>query len=555
MPLDFYDPQVSFYPIYSPRTGELPFLRYNHDVDIIRFKGIFFALWNANETPAEGVPGQYNYLSWSKDFITWSKPNKPFTASGGCINPVETDNQWQPSLINWNDEILFCAWCDYKSDRTFVASSEDGFHWKNTEVPSAPPELAGKVTAFPSNHGLLLKDGTMLFPASLPDCDGNFIVGNTRYAAALISTDKGKNWNWGNPVIAESWNIYDGPASQHPDTPAPTIWEPMIYEENDGVLGMLIRNSSSQDDPELDPLMKPHWMLLYASSSDGGRSWTKCRPVEVDTIISRNFSTVLPEADHALLMIMNDWIVNTPARIDGDRFNLAFFVSPSGDPDLLLPGPLVQPPAGRAFYPNGFAEDGKLYLAYTYPNSIMGTVVESLPDFSKPFLMKRAGRTGLVFDEENNIIRLGHRWSTLCVVLTRKQTQAEAVTLSGTFELFYRREERFPLLTVGGKTRNGGVLATAWDAETAEDILIWLDFDGSSEKLAAVKMRKKFNISVTLTRNNLTIFLDGGKVMDRHGEYLRKFAFGGLYETPEYPTGRAMTQEIRIFTDTIQITV
>ena len=39
MTLPIYDPEVSYNPIYCPRNGKKPYLRYNHDVDIVRFQG------------------------------------------------------------------------------------------------------------------------------------------------------------------------------------------------------------------------------------------------------------------------------------------------------------------------------------------------------------------------------------------------------------------------------------------------------------------------------------------------------------------------------------
>ena len=41
-----------------------------------------------------------------------------------------------------------------------------------------------------------------------------------------------------------------------------------------------------------------------------------------------------------------------------------------------------------------FVADGRLYISYTY-DGIFGSVVESLPDFSRPFLLPRGGRQGL----------------------------------------------------------------------------------------------------------------------------------------------------------------
>ena len=97
----------------------------------------------------EDVPGQYNFLSVSDDFEHWSAPVRLFTRDAAAENPVETDNQWQPIFINWRDETLFCAWCDYNARKTYIATSTDGVRWHNREVPTAPPSLAGQVVGFP----------------------------------------------------------------------------------------------------------------------------------------------------------------------------------------------------------------------------------------------------------------------------------------------------------------------------------------------------------------------------------------------------------------------
>ena len=137
----------------------------------------------------------------------------------------------------------------------------------------------------------------------------------------------------------------------------------MLFEQADGKIGLLIRNSTAQDNPERAE--KPHRMLLYATSSDHGRTWTKARSVEVDTICSRNYAVSGVGTRDSLLMVMNDNHVRVPERISRDRYFLSLFCSPVCDPDLLLPGPVIQPEGGTAYYPNGFVDDGKLYVAYT----------------------------------------------------------------------------------------------------------------------------------------------------------------------------------------------
>ena len=95
-PLSIYQPEVKMADIYFHHPGAKPALKYNHDVDIVKFKGKFFAAWNANEATGEDVPGQYNFLSVSDDFEHWSAFVRLFTRDAAAENPVESDNQWQP---------------------------------------------------------------------------------------------------------------------------------------------------------------------------------------------------------------------------------------------------------------------------------------------------------------------------------------------------------------------------------------------------------------------------------------------------------------------------
>jgi len=100
-----YDPRVDItvvnkaFPDWSPQMG------YNHDSDITKFKGKYIVMWNANQTTtAEGQPGQYNYVSYSTDFVNWSQPYSPFTSGANATNPVDIDSQWQPNFINYHDQ-------------------------------------------------------------------------------------------------------------------------------------------------------------------------------------------------------------------------------------------------------------------------------------------------------------------------------------------------------------------------------------------------------------------------------------------------------------------
>lgn len=544
--LAVYRPSIKTNDIYFYHPATVPALKYNHDVDIVRFKGRFFAAWNANAKPAEGVPGQYNFLSVSDDFQQWSTPVRLFYKEGGCENPIETDNQWQPIFVNWQDKTLYCAWCDYNARRTFVASSQDGLKWRNHEVPTAPASLEGKVVGFPTNHGLVTKKGVMMLPCSLPPTP-KFLVGDTRYAAVLRSVDGGQTWHWSAPIEALRWSEV-GENPKEFGTDQITMWEPMLFEQADGRIGLLIRNSTAQEKTEIPE--KPHRMLLYAASSDEGRTWTKARTVEVDTICSRNYAVGGVGGRDGLLMVMNDNHVQIPQRISHDRYYLSLFLSPVSNPDLLLPGPLVQPQGGTAFYPNGFIADGKLYVAYTYPQGIHSTVVEPLPDFARPFLLPREGRSGLKI--EDRVATFGQRYSSLGLVLNEALTQADEVRLSFAFDVHRYNGQDFPILTLGGKTRQGATLRVMYDEKAGADVVL-VRVGSKTTELGRLPLRRWNRVEATLGRKSFRVKFNDGEPLIFPVPVLRKICLGGLYERPEWPVGMWRSSEIRVDLDSIVV--
>lgn len=540
--LPVYQPKVKLADIYFLHPGAKPALKYNHDVDIVKFKGRFIAAWNANESSGEDKPGQFNFLSVSDDFEHWSAPVRMFTAEAGATNPVESDNQWQPNFINWKDERLYCAWSDFVARRVYVAVSEDGTHWSNVEVPNVPPALAGKACGFPTNHGLLTARGVMLFPCSLPFTDNpRALVGHTRYAGVLRSADGGKSWAWSEPIEAVTWTqAGEKPAEFGGETI--TLWEPMLFEQADGKVGLLIRNSTAQENPERAE--KPHRMLLYATSGDAGRNWTKARPVEVDTICSRNFAVAGAGTRDSLMMVMNDNNVRVPQRISFDRYFLALYCAPVCDPDLLLPGPVIQPQGGTAFYPNGFVDGGKLYVAYTYPSGIQSSVIEPLPDFTRPFLLPRAGRPGLTI--EDGIVYLGQRQSSLGLVLTEKLTRQPKLRLAFDVNIARYGGGDWPVLTLGGKTRGGTVIRAIYSEALKADVF-QLAVGGSKwADIAPFKMKAWNHFEIELTEDGISVAVNGSPAQALKKKILRKICFGGLYVAPEWPMGMSRSMDVRL---------
>ena len=547
--LEIYQPHIKLNDIYFLHPGAQPELKYNHDVDIVKFKGKFFAAWNANENRGEDKPGQYNYLSVSEDFEHWSTPVRMFTATAGAANPVESDNQWQPNFINWKDQTLFCSWCDFVARRVFIATSPDGIHWNNVEVANAPAALKGKASGFPTNHGLLTKQGVMLFPCSIPFTDTpRAMVGKTRYAGVLRSEDGGKSWTWSEPIEAISWKQAGENPKEFGDDLI-TLWEPMLFEQADGKIGLLIRNSTAQENPERAE--KPHRMLLYATSSDAGCTWTKARPVEVDTICSRNYAVSGVGTPDSLLMVMNDNNVRVPQRISFDRYFLALFCAPVCEPDLLLPGPVIQPQGGTAFYPNGFVDDGKLYVAYTYPAGIHSSVIEPLPDFTRPFLLPREGRSGLKI--ENGVACFGQRQSSLGLVLTERLTRQPKLHLAFDVNVNRYNGGDWPILTLGGKTHHGTVLRAIYSEQLKSDVFQVAVGGNKWTDLAPFKMKEWNHFEIELTPTGFSVAVNQVAAQTFEKPLLRKICFGGLYVAPEWPMGMSRASDVRLKLDTIVI--
>jgi hypothetical protein len=544
-----YAPEVKTADIYFAHPGMKPVLKYNHDVDIVRFKGRFFASWNANTSPGEHVPGQFNFLSTSDDFERWSPPVRLFTSEGRSTNPVDADNQWQPGFINYHDRKLFCAWCTYTGNRTFVSSSEDGVHWTNREVPSAPPGWEGKILGFPTIHGLLTSGDVMMFPCSMPKT-GKFLVGETQYAAILMSADGGKSWEWSKLIEAVNWSSFGEDPKQFGGETI-YLWEPVIWEEADGRLGLLIRNSTAQETQDTR-LEKPHRMILHATSSDHGRTWTKARPIEVDSICSRMYAASRTSSRDDLLMVVNDWHTRVPKGIPHDRYALALFCAPVPDPDLLLPGPIVQPEGGgQAYYPSGFVDAKRLYLAYTYPSGIHGSAVTSLPDFSRPFLLPRGSRPGLKLAA--GVAHFSKSQATLGIVPTAAMVKQAELTVSLDFTIDRYFGAPLTLLSLGGKTKQGTLIRSFYDEAQGHDVLQVRQPANRWETIAPLPMKQAHRLEVRLGRSGYGVSLDRAPHREFTGALLRKMAIGGLYDAPEWPAGTGRTIGIRVPLDSITL--
>jgi len=256
------------------------------------------------------------------------------------------------------------------------------------------------------------------------------------------------------------------------------------------------------------------------------------------------------------MMVMNDMWVNIPDRIPRDRYFLSLFCAPVCEPDLLLPGPVVQPQGGTAFYPNGFVDEDRLCIAYTH-SGIHSSVIHPLPDFSRPFLMPRGGRPGLKI--ENDIAYFGQRQSSLGLVLTHELTRKPRLRLAFDVRVNRYSGAPFPILTLGGKTRNGTVIRAAYSEKQNSDFFQVSDTGlaktgaDAFRSVAPFKMKEWNHFEIELTTAGWSISINGSQAQTSEMPLLRKICFGGLYEKPEWPMGVSRPRDIHLRLDTIVV--
>lgn len=557
-PLEVYQPEVVTGLIYAADSSpDSP--RYNHCADIVRFQGKFFALWMGNTEKGEAKPGQSIYVSVSDDFKSWSRPTRPFTVELGTCPASDTEAgliQWQPALVNYRDEILYCAWSLFESGRTFISSTTDGIHWTTREIPNAPTSLQGKVTGFPCGHGLVTSRGLILIPCALPPLvtpkRPRLSIKNP-YQAVLRSSDGGRNWEWSEPIEGSTWTaVGDNPLRYGGDE---TIyhWEFSLFEQEKGEIGYLARNTSRMPNPQMD-----YPTILTGTSADGGRTWSKAVPVDIDSVSARPFASS-GNTQNSLLLVANDWVRSVPEPSWKTRYNLSLFVSPSGHPDLLLPGPLLQPAGGRlACYPNGFIHENALFTVYTYDYNAYGyaeirtALVKPLPDFKRPFLLPRGGRIGLVIKEKE--ARFDQPEATLGLVLTEVLKAQSKLGLAFTCQINPCGGREVPVLTLGGKSRAGVVIRARTDASGKRNVFEMREAGASDWKeLAPFEWGKENHFTIRLDEGECSISVNGISPIRLSQKIWRKIAFGGLYSPPIWPRPSGGTAGMIIPLDSIRV--
>lgn len=109
----------------------------------------------------------------------------------------------------------------------------------------------------------------------------------------------------------------------------------------------------------------------------------------------------------------------------------------------------------------------------------------------------------------------------------------------------------FPILTLGGKTRNAGSISAEYSKEAESDVFL---FRVSSHRAEVpMKMGRWNHCAVILGPKSTSFNVNQGEPVELPTPVLRKICFGGLYVRPRWPMGMERSQEVRLDLDSITV--
>lgn len=231
--------------------------------------------------------------------------------------------------------------------------------------------------------------------------------------------------------------------------------------------------------------------------------------------------------------------------------DLSLYCSPVCDPDLLLPGPVIQPEGGTAYYPNGFVADGKRYVAYTYPRGIHCSVIEPLPDFSRPFLLPRGGRAGRKVDR--GIACFGQRQSSLGLMLTEDLTRQPKLRLAFDVNVHRYPGLDWPVLVLGGKTRGGTAIRAIYSESRRTDVFQIAIGGNQWADIAPFQMKEWNHFEVELLADRCSVRVNNSAAQSLKKPLLRKICSGGLCVAPPWPLATQWSSDVRLKLDSITV--
>lgn len=372
------------YSVYQPEIipgvvvdtdNNTPNLRYNHCASTAFYSNQWYTVWNANTVEAEGQYGQLIYLSTSTDFTNWTTPEVVFSSSNTCINPLSPDDlgtmmQWQPNLQTVGSE-LWCTWsengADFDRRGTFFSRlTSPAGKWENHEILLTGEDDVARVyplfdgiywRCFPTQNPTVLSSGRVLAPVTMRERYGAFDTAQKR-DAVIYTDDNGASW-----TVSELIELPAAPTAQ---------WEPSVYELTNGTVAMVSRRIDKTE-------IEADEVLLYATSSDSGETWSDHEVISLETLSSRMH---VLDTGGRFSMLYNDHRNGDTSRSKNvDRYNLSLFTSMTGTGTDWIPGISLTHNLYGVAYPQMYEKDNALYVVTSQGNSrsIHSFVIDEKP--------------------------------------------------------------------------------------------------------------------------------------------------------------------------------
>ncbi|MCX6911008.1 MAG: hypothetical protein NTY01_23605 [Verrucomicrobia bacterium] len=110
-----------------------------------------------------------------------------------------------------------------------------------------------------------------------------------------------------------------------------------------------------------------------------------------------------------------------------------------------------------------------------------------------------------------------------------------------------------PVLTLGGKTRNGTVIRAVYNEQTKTDVFQVAVGGNKWADIAPFKMKEWNHFEIELTTEGFSISVNNSPAQSVKKPLLRKICFGGLYVAPQWPMGTQWANDMRLKLDSIRV--
>jgi hypothetical protein len=240
-----------------------------------------------------------------------------------------------------------------------------------------------------------------------------------------------------------------------------------------------------------------------------------------------------------------------------DRHYLSAYFSPVCDPDLLIPGPVIQQHGTTGHYPNGEINNGEMIIAYSYgvkPRAIYASRIKNLPDFRTPFFLKRESRPAVRIDESTQTAYFPETFSSMGLVLTRELTEQKQITLDFAVKLltvpaFYpgmsndEAVNGMTLLTIGALDHHNTQIRIS---QPRPPYYVEVLRNNQWMKIAEVGSLETLKISVVMSDSEYMVRINDHDPVTIQGRLMRKINFGGFYTDPiAYPSAGSFQLDLK----------